>query len=191
MRRGGHAKGSASKACERGTSNVNADLDHTHRRCAKVNRGSRIAIVIGAVLIAVLTAGTASASFMSPHFGIPVQEDYLIVPGERIGPYRLGETRSRFVDAWGDEDLLPGHRDLVREWMFAVKPFGFGVAFCHHDDRAASERKKESGSDLSRKRCGGFMELPREKAGCSLPQRITFQGVCASCGNATWREGTR
>jgi hypothetical protein len=58
------------------------------------------------------------------------QNDYLIVPGERMGIYRLGEERSWFENAWG-ENLLPGWEAS----LFAVRPFGFGVAFCH--DRAA------------------------------------------------------
>jgi hypothetical protein len=58
-----------------------------------------------------------------------LQDDYLIVPGERIGIYRLGATSASFEESWG-ASLLPGWEGHV----FAVKPFGFGAAFC--DDLA-------------------------------------------------------
>jgi hypothetical protein len=63
---------------------------------------------------------------LTPTQARELQDDYLIVPGERIGIYRLGATRASLEELW-DSNLLPGWEGM----LFAVKPFGFGVGFCN------------------------------------------------------------
>lgn len=81
-----------------------------------MSRGSWTVVMIGAVLIAVLVAGTASASFMSLHFGIPVLPvafpcplrpetarwaitDYPTAVAIQWGPLRTGDRREMEVTA--------------------------------------------------------------------------------------------
>lgn len=59
--------------------------------------------------------------------------EYLIVPGERIGSYRLGLPPAFFEESLGD-DLLVGFSQGRVTSRFTTRPIGFGVAFC--DDSA-------------------------------------------------------
>jgi hypothetical protein len=85
---------------------------------------------IFAVLVALLILASNSTVTVKAHGQAAPQDDYLIVPGERIGIFRLGATRASIEEAWGADLLLPGWQGSV----FAVRPFGFGAVFC--DDRA-------------------------------------------------------
>ncbi|MDI6771180.1 MAG: hypothetical protein QME77_01150 [bacterium] len=59
-------------------------------------------------------------------------DDFLVVPGERIGPYRLGAPYSFFMEAWGDNDLGAGRERQHcpgQRFAWTVKPMGYTAEF--------------------------------------------------------------
>lgn len=59
-------------------------------------------------------------------------DDFLVAPGERIGPYRLGAPYSFFVEAWGDNDLGAGRERQHcpgQRFAWTVKPMGYIADF--------------------------------------------------------------
>lgn len=62
----------------------------------------------------------------------PPDDDFRIVPGERIGPYRLGGPHSFFAETWGDNDLGAGRERQHcpgQKYAWTVKPMGYIAEF--------------------------------------------------------------
>lgn len=79
--------------------------------------------ILPVVILAFLLAASPAVS--------QVADDKLIVPGERIGPHRLGAPYGFFDAAWGENNLggreqryCPGIRTA-----WTVKPMGYNAFF--------------------------------------------------------------
>jgi hypothetical protein len=78
------------------------------------------------VLTGVLSWGTVRGALAR------LDDDSRIVPGERIGPYRLGAAYAVFIEAWGENDLGAGRERQHcpgQKFAWTVKPTGFNAEF--------------------------------------------------------------